>query len=218
LAPDGSQGRRILRKMCLPAIEVSSCERKAPRRSASSLGSGFHVLGGSCAPWRCAMSAAAAVLPFVWAVGPIRVAPQEPIEVPQRLAQPEVAFYRKYTEAMLRRYVRLSMEAGKVPSLLGQEMFRGRVTSYRVENFDDVVIFVHDVEKCLEKLDEEQQRLISRIALQQYTLGETAGLMGLKPRTVVRRYGQAVDSLTRVLLHVKMLEPLKCCQGGGSAN
>jgi DNA-directed RNA polymerase specialized sigma24 family protein len=78
------------------------------------------------------------------------------------------------------------------------------------------VIFLHDVGKCLERLDEEQQHLILRIALQQYTLGETAELMGLKPRTVVRRYGLAVDSLTRVFLGVKMLEPLKCCQGGGS--
>lgn len=41
-----------------------------------------------------------------------------------------MAFYRKYTEAMLQRYVRMSMEAGKVPSLLGQEMFHGNVTSY----------------------------------------------------------------------------------------
>jgi hypothetical protein len=112
----------------------------------------------------------------------------------------------------------MSMEAGKVPSLLGQEMFRGRVTSYKVENFEDVVIYLHDVGRCLEKLDKEQQDLISRIALQQYTLGETAELMGLKPRTVIRRYGQAVDRLTRVFLSVKMLEPLKCCQGGGLDN
>jgi hypothetical protein len=117
-----------------------------------------------------------------------------------------MAFYRKYTEALLRRYVRMSMEAGKVPSLLGQEMFHGNVTGYRVESFEDVVIFLHDIEKCLDKLDTEQQHLISRIALQEYTLGETAELMGLKPRTVVRRYGQAVDCLTSVFLSVKMLE------------
>jgi DNA-directed RNA polymerase specialized sigma24 family protein len=95
-------------------------------------------------------------------------------------------------------------------------MFHGKVTSYRVESFEDVVIFLHDVRKCLERLDVEQQRLIWRIALQQYTLCETAEVLGLKPRTVVRRYGQAVDSLTRIFLSVKMLEPLKCCQGGGS--
>jgi len=32
------------------------------------------------------------------------------------------------------------MEAGRAPSLLGREMFRGKVTSYRVHSFEDVVI------------------------------------------------------------------------------
>jgi DNA-directed RNA polymerase specialized sigma24 family protein len=98
------------------------------------------------------------------------------------------------------------MEAGRVPSLLGKEMFRGKVTSYRVESFEDVVIFVHDVGKCIAKLDTEQQQLISRIALQEYTFGEAAQLLDLKPRTVVRRYGSAVDRLTRALLNAGMLE------------
>ncbi len=164
------------------------------------------------------MSASAVILPFVWAIGNERVGQHSPEQMHRKPVEPHMAFYRKYTEAMLRRYMRMSMEAGKVPSLLGQEMFHGNVTSYRVESFEDVVIFLHDVGKCLERLDAEQQNLISRIALQQYTLGETAELMGLKPRTVVRRYGQAVDSLTRVFLGVRMLEPLKCCQGGGSGH
>jgi hypothetical protein len=164
------------------------------------------------------MSAAAVILPVVWAVESKQTFLRTRVSYPRNPVEPEMALYRKYTEAMLQRYVRMSMEAGKVPSLLGQEMFRGRVTSYRIDSFEDVVIFLHDVGRCLEKLDMEQQHLISRIALQQYTLGETAELMGLKPRTVVRRYGQAVDSLTKHFLRVKMLEPLKCCQGGGSGN
>jgi hypothetical protein len=49
-------------------------------------------------------------------------------------------------------------------------------------------------------------------------LGETAELLKLKLRTVIRRYGQAVDSLTRILLRAKMLEPLKCCQEGNFGN
>jgi len=39
---------------------------------------------------------------------------------------PELAFYRKYTEAMLSRYSRLSMESGRVPSLLGRRCFAER--------------------------------------------------------------------------------------------
>jgi hypothetical protein len=155
------------------------------------------------------MSAVALVLPLVWATGFCDIVPQLHSSAPQQALPLEMAFYRKYTEGMLQRYIRLSMEAGRVSSLLGQEMFRGNVTSCRVEGFDDVVIFVHDVERCLGKLEEEQQSLISRISLQQYTIIETAALMGLKPRTVIRRYGQAIDSLTRVFLGVHLLEPQK---------
>jgi hypothetical protein len=162
------------------------------------------------------VSAAAAVLPLLWAVGAeLPVAPQVPYSDKQP-PPPHMAFYRKYTEAMLRRYVRLSMEAGKVPSLLGQEMFRGKVTSYRVGNFDDAVIFAHDVDRCLGRLDPEQRSLISRLALQQFTVPETSELLTLPPRTVVRRYHVALDRLTRIFLEFKMLEPLKSCQGGSS--
>jgi len=115
------------------------------------------------------MSAALVILPMVWATA---TQPEMHTVVAQdeaqRQAAPEMAFYRKYTEGMLRRYVRLSMEAGRAPSLLGREMFRGKVTSYRVHGFDDVVIFVHDVEMCLTKLNKGQQYLIKRIALQEY--------------------------------------------------
>jgi Sigma-70, region 4 len=166
------------------------------------------------------MSAALVILPMVWATAaepkmhPVaEVATQAEV---QRQAAPEMAFYRKYTEGMLRRYVRLSMEAGRAPSLLGREMFRGKVTSYRVHGFDDVVIFVHDVERCLARLNEGQQSLIKRIALQEYTQGETAGMMGLCLKTVTRRYARALDQLTEIFLERKLLNPQKACQGAGS--
>ncbi len=110
------------------------------------------------------MSAALVILPVVWATAaakakPVERAPEVAGQVwllePRRSA-PEVAFYRKYTEGILRRYVRLSMEAGRAPSLLGREMFRGNVTNYSVTGFDDVVIFVHDVESCVEEPEREK--------------------------------------------------------------
>jgi hypothetical protein len=69
-------------------------------------------------------------------VGAHRARPQMP---------PEMAFYRPYTEALLDRYLRISMETGKAPSLLGREMFRAQVTHYTVEGFDDSVIFCIDI-------------------------------------------------------------------------
>ena len=162
------------------------------------------------------MSAALVILPVVWATAAPSRLKTLPEVVEQKKTAPELAFYRKYTEGMLRRYVKLSMEAGRAPSLLGREMFRGKVTNYRVQSFEDVVIFVHDVESCLKKLDEGQQHLVRRIALQEFTQAETAGLLGLSLRTVHRRYADALDELTEIFLERKLLEPAKASQEAGT--
>jgi hypothetical protein len=125
-----------------------------------------------------------------------------------------LAFYRKYTEALLRRYLRLSLEAGRVPSLMGREMFRGNVTHYRVNSFEDVVIFCHDVEKRLGQLRPLDQQLVKRVGLQQYTLVEVAGMLGLTVRIVLRRYVHVLDGLTEMFLEDRLLEPQNCCQEG----
>ena len=168
------------------------------------------------------MSAAMVVLPMVWATSAVRMtgvqrhtaetARLEAIEQQRKRPAPGLAFYRKHTEGLLRRYVRLSMEAGKVPSLMGKEMFRGKVTHYTVQGFDDVVIFVQDVEMCLDQLDNEQRLLIERIALQEYTQIEAAGLMGLPVRSVHRWYLDALDVLTEIFLEKVILDPMKICQ------
>jgi hypothetical protein len=154
-------------------------------------------------------------LPRVWAVAE-RVVATEPELTSEENGKPkvELAFYRKYTEGMLRRYLRLSMQAGRVPSLLGRELFQGNVSSYRVHGFEDAVIFCFDVEKRLGRLQVMDQQLIKRIALQQYTQGEAAGMLGLSLRNSIRQYGQALDRLTEMFLEAGMLEPLKSCQGG----
>ena len=169
------------------------------------------------------MSAALVILPMVWATAgdPTQRAEMAPEVVEQRETEeqrtaPEVAFYRKYTEGLLRRYVRLSMEAGRAPSLLGREMFRGNVTNYSVQGFDDVVIFVHDVETCVKLLDEEQQHLIRRIAVQEFTVEETASMLQLPPLRLLRRYWRALDMLTEIFLERKLLEPSKAGREAGT--
>ncbi len=156
------------------------------------------------------MSAALAVLPMVWATA--RKEDEEEV-VAEKAVPTSLAFYRKYTEALLRRYAHMAMETGRVPSLLGRELFRGKVTNYVVHGFDDVVIFVHDVEQCLQKLDLGQQQLVERIGLQEYTLGEAAGLLGLSLRTAIRKYARALDQLTEIFLDRKLLDPSAACQG-----
>ncbi len=123
----------------------------------------------------------------------------------------EVAFYRKYTEGMLRRYMYRSMEIGRVPSLLGDFSFRGKSSNRKAYTFEDSVIFVHDVERCLAKLNPVERELVKRIALQEYTQAEAAELLGVSVRTVVRRYADALDRLTHVFLRLKLMQVPGAC-------
>jgi hypothetical protein len=104
-----------------------------------------------------------------------------------------LAFYRRYTELLLRRYMQASLRMGRVPSVLGSCMFRGRVSHRPVESFEDAVLFVLDVERCMQKLSPDAKELVARIALQ-----------GL--RTVVRKYGEAIDTLTQIFLEKELME------------
>lgn len=58
---------------------------------------------------------------------------------------PDIWIYRKKTTALLRRYMMWSLEAGRVPSLLGRELFRARISAYTATTFEARVIFLHDV-------------------------------------------------------------------------
>jgi len=91
----------------------------------------------------------------------------------------ERRIYRARTVTMLRRYMRYSIETGRVPSLLGREFFRTQVTSYTVVTFEDRVIFVHDMETCLNKLDEFSRQIIARNVLQEHDQAATAKASGL---------------------------------------
>ena len=126
----------------------------------------------------------------------------------------DLAFYRKYTEGILRRYLWLSMAGGRVASLLGRELFRGDITNYSVQNYEEVAIFCVDVEKCLERMTPMERALLKRIAVQQYSQEETALALGISWRSCSRRYSQTVDKLTHIFLEAQMLEPLKSCQEG----
>ncbi len=148
------------------------------------------------------------------------LAEDSPPEAPS--SDPALWLYRDRTVGLLRRYVRLSVEVGRLPSLLGREFFRTRVTSYSATTFEDAVIFVHDVKRCLEKLDEFENKLIAKIVFQDYTQDEAAVLLGCWRRTVGRRFPETLDRLSEIFLQSGLLErlpavtaePLETCQEG----
>ncbi len=130
-----------------------------------------------------------------------------PESVQQEFAgsDPDLWLYRERTVGLLKRYQRLSVEVGRLPSLLGREFFRTKVTAYHVYTFEDAVIFVHDVERALAKLEEFEQQLIEKMVFQEYTQREAAKLLGCWRRTVGRRFPETLDRLSEIFLRAGLL-------------
>jgi len=131
---------------------------------------------------------------------------------------PDLWLYRERTLGLLRRYQRLSIESGRLPSLLGREFFRTQVTSYHAGTFEDAVIFVHDVARGLAQLGAFEHKLIARIALQDYTQNEAARVLGCRRRTVGRRFPEALDQMTDIFLTAGLLVRLPATDGARAEN
>jgi hypothetical protein len=136
-------------------------------------------------------------------------------------AQIDLWPYRDRTVGLLKRYGRASVEVGRLPSLLGREFFRARVTSYSMATFEDVVIFVYDMEQAVNKLGPLEKRLLAMHVLEEYTQGEIARMLGCTRRWIEFRIPEAIDELTRILLACGLMRRMaqgenrpKTCQGG----
>jgi hypothetical protein len=156
---------------------------------------------------------AALQLPMVWGTANTKAAgledrdtrEQKPANAPAAGPLVSLAFYRKHTESMLRRYLYASMQIGRAPSILGDPVARGWASSRPIRTFEDAVIFVLDVEKCLNQLGPLDRQMLSRIVLQEYTQAEAAALLGMSARAISYKFPQALDRLTEKLLQTGLL-------------
>jgi hypothetical protein len=165
---------------------------------------------------------AALQLPMVWGASSSQVAPQRnrrtweekpaarseakaAAKAPAVEPAVSLAFYRKHTESMLRRYLYASMQVGRAPSILGDPIGRGWCSSRPVRTFEDAVIFVLDVETCLNQLGSLDRQMLCRIVIQEYTQAEAATLLGMSVRTICYKFPMALDRLTEKLLGAGLL-------------
>jgi hypothetical protein len=140
----------------------------------------------------------------VASVRPVPVTKAVPKSQPAELVE-SFGFYRRHTENMLRRYLYASMQVGRAPSILGDPVGRGWVSSRPVKTFEDAVIFVLDIEKCINALDPFDRKMLTRIVLQEYTQAEAAGILGCSVRTISYKFPVALDRLTEKLLTAGLL-------------
>jgi hypothetical protein len=132
--------------------------------------------------------------------------PEDGTETPvEKLPVITLAFYRKHTESMLRRYLYASMLVGRAPSILDKPVARGWASSRPVRTFEEAVNFVLDIEKCLAQLGALDRCLLSRIVLQEYTVGEVSIMLRISVSTVAAKLSLAVDRLTEILLKADLL-------------
>jgi hypothetical protein len=130
-----------------------------------------------------------------------------------RVPAAELRMYRSLTFNLLRKYFRLSLSLGRLPSLVGRECFR---TQYELQHhtFEDSVIFVHDMERCLQRLDPLSREMISLIVFQDFSWQQCSHLLNCPRRSVNRRFPLALDFLTRVMLRAGMITPFACHDEG----
>ena len=152
------------------------------------------------------------------------VGQEMPVQCENQAQNAELWLYRERTIALLRRYLRFAIEVGRLPSILGREFFRSKVTSYRMMSFEDAVIFVHDVERALERLALFHQQVIATVIFQEYTHEEAADVLRCGRRTISREFPVAVDCVSEIFLTGGLLNKLptvpveKTCQGGEAVN
>jgi hypothetical protein len=141
-----------------------------------------------------------------WKATPAAASEAKPVvKAPSTGPVISLGFYRKHTESLLRRYLYASMQVGRAPNILGDPIARGWCSSRPIRTFEDAVIFVLDVEKCLNQLGSLDRMMLSRIILQEYTQAEAASLLGMAVRTISYKFPQAIDRLTEKLLESGLL-------------
>jgi len=101
-----------------------------------------------------------------------------------------------------------SLEAGRLPSLLGRELFRAKSSAHVSATFEDRVIFIHDVEHCLDRLSNFDREIVARVVLQEHEQWQAAKLLHCARKTIARRLPEAIDELSEALLKARLLAPL----------
>ena len=121
------------------------------------------------------------------------------------------SFERMRTMALLHRFCRTSLMVGRMPSLLGREIFPARrpAGGRPSHAFENAVLFVCDVQRCLESLDPFDQRLIALCVLEDRSEWEAARCFHRNQTQISRRLGEVLDLLHETFCRLGLLPPIE---------
>ena len=118
------------------------------------------------------------------------------------------SYERSRTMALLHRFFRTALLVGRMPSLLGRDIFRMQLQSPAAHAFEDSVLFVCDVELCLRQLDPFDQRLIAFCVLEDRSEWQASRCFHMSQGEISRRLGHVLDLLHETFCRVGLLPPL----------
>ncbi len=118
----------------------------------------------------------------------------------------EYSIFRTHTLKLLQHYLRISLDYGRIPSVLGGQVTRARVSHTKMHSMEDDTIFIHDISRCLEQeLKEEELRLMALIVFMDHTFDEAAAIQGYSLRQTYRMFYDLMDRLTRAFFDREFL-------------
>ena len=114
--------------------------------------------------------------------------------------EPETVCYRGQALAIVRHFFEMSCQLGRLPSILGREFFRAKVSHHAIPSFEDQALFAHDVRQSLNRLNDSEMEVLTLVGLYDLNLDEAAKLLGYSPGYTSQRFGDALAMLTQIFL------------------
>src|SRR5690348_7520042 len=114
--------------------------------------------------------------------------------------EPETVCYRGQALAIVRNFFEMSSQLGRLPSILGREFFRAKVSHHAIPSFEDQALFSHDVERSLMKLDDLEMDVLTLVGLYDMNLDEAAKVLHCSGGYLSRRFTEALARLTQIFL------------------
>ena len=126
----------------------------------------------------------------------------------------EYSMFRKHTLKLLRYYFKLSLDYGRIPSVLGGRATRARVSHKKMYSIEDETIFLHDMNRCMEQeLSETELRIVALVVFMDHTFEQTGAILQYCEKQVRRIYPHAIDRLTRAFCERELLDSVELMKG-----
>ena len=120
--------------------------------------------------------------------------------------EPETICFRGQTLSIIRHFFEISSQLGRLPSILGREFFRAKVSHSFIPSFEDQAVFIHDVETAIRQLSDQESEIVTLVGLYDLSHEEAAAILACSVGWVSQRYSEAIATLTSIFLEVGLLK------------